>query len=180
MRTGRFLNLVLLTLLFGASLLAWPTLPAELPSHLNIDGRVTRWTDATPLAWFGMPLLALGLNLLLYVIMRFATRDPRGINLPNKDRLLALPEHRQQVVLEEVKGLLELPCIEVTVIFCLVQYALYRAAVGGDTKALMIVIIAVPLLTAPVLVITMILRIQAAIDRQVELERASATLSRKW
>src|SRR5690606_18905334 len=99
----RFLNLVLLAGLLGGSALAYPRLPERMPLHFGLDGTPDRWAETSLASWFMLPLVALALNLLLYGAAALSTRNARLVNLPGKERLLALPFERQRAVLRRMR-----------------------------------------------------------------------------
>lgn len=167
MRTAKLLNLTVLGALFAGSILAWPYLPGQIPAHFGLDGTPERWAETTPLAWFAMPLVALGANLLLYISAFLASRNTRYLSIPDKERLLSLPPERQQPVLEALRVSLQAVCLPLTLVFCLVQVATYRAALGGDTLSMFIAILVLSAIASPAMAIGLLLRIQSEINRQV-------------
>ena len=53
-------TVVLTLLLFALSAGTYPSLPEQIPMHFSATG-VDRWAPKTFLAWFGLPLLTVGL-----------------------------------------------------------------------------------------------------------------------
>jgi uncharacterized membrane protein len=109
------------------SVASYPALPAQIPTHFGPAG-ADHWAAKTPARWFLVPLLALGLCALNYVIGAVFAKRPEYMNIPRKQRLLALaPEQRARVmrwwwVLIQTIGVAELLLLSVA------QYGLWRAA----------------------------------------------------
>ncbi|MFO7262207.1 MAG: DUF1648 domain-containing protein [bacterium] len=173
MRT-RFLNLALLAALLVGSALAYPRLPDRIPGHFGLDGTPTRWVETSPASWFLLPLIALGLNLLLYAMAALATRDARFVNLPGKERLLALPIERQREVLRRVREGMDALMAPTTLAFCLIQLAIYRSAIGMGGRVEIIAALLLVLLGSTIGTISLLVRTQAELDRQVRLEHEAA------
>lgn len=174
MRLARFLNLALLVGLFVGSTLVWPELPERIPVHFGLDGAPDRWARRTLLSWFGLPLIALALNLLLYGVAFLSSRSARHINLPDKDRLLRLPPERQRAVLARVRDGLELLCLPLTLVFCLIQIAAFRSAAGHDVGMIFVGVLLLTAVATPATTIWMLLATQGEINRQVATERGTS------
>ncbi|HEY8469249.1 MAG TPA: DUF1648 domain-containing protein [Longimicrobiales bacterium] len=172
--SARLLNLLLLAALLGGSAAAWPHLPPRIPAHFDFSGTPDRWVETTWLSWFMLPLIAIGLNALLYGAAALSTRDPRRINMPGKDRLLALPAERQQPVMATIREGLEALAAPVTLSFCLIQLAVYRTATGQGGRIEVIAALVLIVLATPIILIGMLLRSQSELDRQVRLEHGAA------
>jgi uncharacterized membrane protein len=85
---------------------AWyPNIPERYPSRFGLDGDPVAWAIKSPGTWFLLPAigaaLALGLMVLGTVALpRLARSAPGLLNLPHKQRFLALdPDRRVQAVL---------------------------------------------------------------------------------
>jgi uncharacterized membrane protein len=168
---SRILNFLALAGLVIGSLIAWPNLPEQIPAQLGLDGAVTRWTGATLFNWFLMPVLAVANALLLYGVGRLATRNARHINLPGKEDLLKLPVERQRPVLERVRMGVESLCLPITLVFCIIQYTMYRAAFGARDPLAMVTVLVLGAVVPMFMTISLILGTQAELRRQVALER---------
>lgn len=166
MTINRVLNIGLLVLLFAGSALVWPELPERIPAHYGANGVIDRWTETTLLSWFAMPLVALATSALLYGVAAFSARSVERINMPGKERLLVLPPERQQAVLQRLRGGIELLALPTTIIFCIIQFANYRAASGLETRGLMTAVLVIAMAGSPLLAILLIVRVQREIDRQ--------------
>jgi hypothetical protein len=171
MTVARRINLALLLILLGASVAVWPDLPDRLPLHFGLGGRVDRWADRSLRSWFTIPLVAVGLNLLLIGVARWATERPERINLPDKARLLRLPPERQRAVLTRLRGSFDVVALPLTLSMCFVQAGSYLAARGGSGQAFMILVFVIALLSGPLALIAILLPLQRELDRQHGLER---------
>lgn len=149
----------------------YPELPDRIPVHFGAGGVADGWADRSVLSWFALPAIALLMNLLLYGAAAYASRNARFINLPDKERLLRLPPERQRPVLARVRAGLESIGVLLTAMFCLAQFASYRAAMGHDTRLLIVTILVLCVLSSPIVAIVLLLRVQTEIDRQARLER---------
>ena len=172
--SARFLNLLLLAALVGGSALAYPRLPARIPMHFGLSGTPDRWAETSLFSWFLLPLIAVALNLMLYGIAALTLRDARLINLPGKERLLALPVERQRAVLDRIRDGLGSLAVPLTLAFCLIQLGVYRTAMGTGGRVEVLAALIVIVLASPVAVIRMMRRTQAELDRQVRQEREAA------
>ncbi len=173
MRT-RFLNLALLAVLLGGSALAYPQLPERIPVQFGLDGTPGRWVETSLVSWFMLPLITLALNVILYGLAALSARNARFVNLPGKERLLALPLERQRAVLRRVREGLEALMVPVTLAFCLIQLSIYRTAIGTGGQVEVIAALLLVFLGPSIGLIGLLVRTQAELDRQVRLEREAA------
>jgi uncharacterized membrane protein len=90
------LPLVLIAAMFVAGAIAYPHLPARIPTHWNAAGRIDAWAERSFASVFSEPLLALGMYVLFMVMPYF---DPRRQNVLRSKQVYFL-------VLELVTGLL--------------------------------------------------------------------------
>ncbi|HXE56812.1 MAG TPA: DUF1648 domain-containing protein [Gemmatimonadales bacterium] len=166
----RLLNLLLLAGLLAWSIAVWPSLPARLPIHVDLDGTVDRWAERSIVAWFALPVLAAGVSLLLMGVRRLARRRPMIANLPDRDRLLRLPPAAQQAVLAEVGRLLDLVAVQTSLVFVLLQAGLHRVATAAGGPGWIVAALAVAVGGMPVLMIAGSLRL----NRRLREESATA------
>lgn len=157
-RVLRVVNGLLLMGLLFFSLLAWPSLPERIPFHLGWDGRGDRWGPKSFLGWFGLPLVAVALSLLFAWLVRGLPRRPQWVNLPDFRRASDLPEPVRGQVLKLVVEFLGLIQTGVLVIFSLVQYAMYRAAMGRPAGELLVVVLVLAVLSGPILLVVLFVR----------------------
>lgn len=164
-------NVVLILGLVGFALWAWPQLPERIPVHFGLDGTADGWAERSVLSWFGPTLVAALISLLLLLFRALMPRYPRLVNLPDRTRLADLPEVARQPVLEMMGGFLALVQTGLLVVFGLIQYASYRTAMGQPSQGIMITVLLTSILMSPVLLVTLFLRLQPALDRGKELAR---------
>jgi len=171
MKVARTLNLLLLIALFVGSAVAWPDLPERIPVHFGASGEVDRWSDTTLLSWFALPLVALALIFFVRGAVAFAARHPKYLNVPDKQNFLRLPAERQRVIIETLKESLEPLNLYLTLTFCIIQYAIYRAALGADPKPYMAAVLALAVLGTPIVLVFLHRRVGEEIERQVSIAR---------
>ena len=121
-----------LGLVAGAGWL-WPDVPARIPVHFGLSGEPDRWVERSLLGWLELPLVGLALAAVMEGTAWWIQRPGApGLNLPNKDAVLALPPERQRpVVGRVVRWLYRLGGV-VAVGFVLIQVGAWRAAHGVD------------------------------------------------
>lgn len=124
------LQLVLLALYFAAAAALWPGLPQRIPLRVDLVGRPTAWTPTSLLSWFGLPLLAGAMTLLVYAMGRHSARSPGLWNIPEKDRFLALPPAERAPIDAYLRRVLAWCAILMTVSFIGAHVGLYEAAAG--------------------------------------------------
>lgn len=158
------LNAVLLVALVGGSLLAWPGLPGEIPIHFGSSGEPDRWADTTLLSWFGLPVLAAALSLVLYLTALIVPTRPEWINMPDKKRFLALPEGARGPVYRRVQTILHLAVTDLLLVFGLLQLAVYREALGSLGSGYIVAVLVVAVGSAPLIAVYAIVGLQQALD----------------
>lgn len=173
------LNWMLLALLVGFAIWAWPRLPDQIPTHFGIQGTPDAWSPKTLGHWFSIPAVALALVALIWFFRLVLPRRPSWVNLPDRRCLSELPEACQEQVLRMLTGFLALVQTELLVIFGLIEWASYRSAMGLESQAIMILVLILAVMTSPFLVIVFFLRFQGAMNRGMEAaRRAQAGMAR--
>lgn len=124
------LNVVFMLAYGAAVAVAWSELPAHIPMHFGLDGRVDRWTEHAVWIWFGLPLIAAGLAVLLRVLGRFAVRYPEIWNVPRKDEFLSLSERARRPIVESLDAFLAATSLGAGLLFAAIQAGVYLAATG--------------------------------------------------
>ena len=153
MNLPRSLSVFLFTALVGWSALAYRRLPESIPQHFDIRGHADAWTRTSLLSWFAPILLALATVALVQGIAALLPRYPHLINMPDKDKLLALPPEKQRPVIEVIQSMVDWITLEILTVFALVQWSMYRAAHGGQQDFIIVFVV----LMSPVgLIIAMI------------------------
>ncbi len=157
-------NLLLMVGMMGFAALAWPHLPDRIPLHFGLDGQPDSWGEKSLLSWFGLPASAVALALLMGWIGRLLPRHPRWANLPDGRRLSDLPEVARGPVLRMMRGFLALVQTEILMIFALIEYATYRAAMGQPSQGTMILVLVLAVMMSPVLLVVFFLGYRSALE----------------
>jgi uncharacterized membrane protein len=159
-------TVVLTLFLLALSAGAYSSLPQQIPMHFNATG-VDRWAPKTFLAWFGLPFLTMGLVAINYVIGALLAKRPDLMNIPRKQRLLALPRERQQRVMRWWWVLVQTIGLVEACIMSVAQYGLWRAASAhvyeGRAIASLVTVIAVGMVPLSLVIIW---RMRAEVERQ--------------
>jgi len=160
-----YFNAIMLAWLWLYSAWTWPSLPDRVPGHIGFGGGI-RWDDATVLAWFVLPIIAAASTAAIWLAARYALRNPRRINIPGKDKLLALPAESQRRVLERVRAALGVIALQTTFILLLSQRMRYQAALGENVTASLVMILAFAVLSGPIIMVTLMVTAQRALDAE--------------
>jgi uncharacterized membrane protein len=107
----------------------------ELPQRINAAGRVTDTMPKTLVNWFLLPGIAVLTQLGLTVITVLLPRRPELFNFPEKDRFLRLPPSYRAPVIREMQLTLDVTGTVTTLMLCVVQFVLWRAAIGASGSA---------------------------------------------
>ncbi|MDT0632630.1 DUF1648 domain-containing protein [Rubrivirga sp. S365] len=112
----------------------WPDVPARVPTHFGLDGQPDAWAGRSVGSWFGLPAIALALAAFLDALVVWTHRHPAlaGLNLPQKDAILALPPDRRAPVLAWSAAALYAVGAACMVSFALIQAGTWAAAHGGS------------------------------------------------
>jgi uncharacterized membrane protein len=179
------LNGLLLAGVVGYAFWAWPRLPAEIPAHFGLDGQADRWAATTPFEWFLLPGIAVACWAAMSLLRSFATARPHRINMPGGKTLADYPESVHPAVKEQLKTLLALATTELLVIFGLVLVAQFRTANGGDGQPLILAVLAIAVLSSPILLTVFFTGLQKATrnaepgpDRRAPLSGPGARMQR--
>lgn len=159
------LNALLLTALVAASLYVYPDLPAGMPLHFGADGEATRWGDRTLLSWMTLPLIAVAIVLLMYGVGALMPRRPQSFNIPDKDKLLQLPQALQHWVIGGAVNMLHALTLTMLVTFCGIQYGTWEAAHTGTGSPMIVASLLFSLVVTPFITIALLIVSQRRIDR---------------
>lgn len=167
----RRLQLVLLGLFFAGAAIAWPHLPPRIAIHFGFSGRPDRWVSTTWMAWFGLPLLAVAMTLLLLGIDTLLQRSPETWNVPDKERFLRMTPAEREPIESVVHRFVAWCAVLITCSFIGAELEVYRSArpsaLPGWTAQLLV--------WAPaILVLVLAFRMNAFIRDQIR--RGGATL----
>jgi uncharacterized membrane protein len=131
MRLMRFVSWGLMLALVAHAVATYGTLPEQVPTHLDLSGKPDRFSERSVLSWFALPTIALLLLILFEVLTRMMPSRPHLINIPDKERFLALPRRWQAPVIAEVILFMDVTAAGVVAVFGLVQWQLARIATGS-------------------------------------------------
>jgi len=155
---------------WGLAGYAWPKLPERIPQHFDLAGHPDRWSERGLGSWFLLPLLATALGLLFgWLLPRWishlAEHSPHWINVPDRERFLALDAPARRRALEPLLALLCVLACEITLLFAWIQYGSLRVATGDWARLpSWIVLVAIAALVATALAVLPIAR--RALDRE--------------
>ncbi|MBN2497668.1 MAG: DUF1648 domain-containing protein [Deltaproteobacteria bacterium] len=126
-------NAIAIAALFAFGLATYDGLPARIPAHFDASGAPDRWVDKSLLSWLALPLVALGLSALIYGAARifdWARKHPRFLNLPDKERFLALPPERQAPLWQRGRNLMYWIALPVNGMILYGHWATWAQATG--------------------------------------------------
>lgn len=146
-------NAILAVGLVAYSVWAWPRLPTEIPAHFGLDGQADRWTPTSFVAWFLLPAMALVVVALISFLRRYMLRRPALMNLPGGKRIEDFEPSVRPAIFEHMRLVLAIVSAELLVIFTLIQIGSFRTAVGGDGESMILAVLAIALLSSPVLLV---------------------------
>lgn len=167
MKLVHWINLLLLAALIGFAAVTWAERPERIPVHFGLDGRPTRWSGPSFLAWFGLPIITVLLVAFIYAVARLLSRHPHLINMPDKARFLALPASRRAAVIERVQDFMFWVTAPTVMIAGSVQWAMNRGTLAGATGAEIVLVVVMSSLVGPVLMIVWSRRVKPELDRQI-------------
>ncbi len=162
--TSTLVAWLLIAILVAGSLLAWGSLPEKIPTHFGISGKPDSWDEKSFWSWFLMPIIALATTILFTWLSRWTLRRPDVINLPNKERLLRLTLDRQRQVVIKMNGIMGWMSVGLNLLFCMIQYSVYRTANGSDEQTLVLAVIISSIVLLPMISLWMIVAVQSRID----------------
>lgn len=169
------MNGLLLAALVGGSLLVYPDLPDSIPRHFGADGSADRWGSRSLLSWMMLPMIAVATAGMMIVIGVILPTRPKLINMPNKDRLLQLPDYLQRWVLEGVAASLHAMTFVTLAMFAIFQYGAWRTAMSGDGEGAIISGVIFALVVMPFLAIGLMIVMQKRMDAAWKQHRAQMT-----
>lgn len=156
------LNTLLAGAIMAHAVWAWPQLPTEIPAHFGLDGQPDRWTSTTASSWFWLPSVAIASAVLLWVLREWAVRRPGALNLPGGKKLEDYDAPIRPRIIEHMRLVLALVSTELLVIFGLIQIGSFRTAMGGSGDNSILGVLAIAMLSSPVLLIVFFLGFQRA------------------
>ena len=118
----------------GLFVYAWNTfdaLPSRIPIHFNAEGVADSYARKELAMWLGLPAagaLVCGVSIAVAVVM-LKTRA-ESMNLPYKQRFLALPDEERQPIMRGFARAMLCTGLVWAVFFYTLQSTLFRAALG--------------------------------------------------
>lgn len=162
MRPLRFVAWGIVVALAVLSAATYADLPAQVPVHLGLDGRPDRFADRSFWRWFTLPAGAVVLQLLMELFARLIPARPNLLNIPDKERLLALPPAWRAPVTREAVLMLDATGAGIAAVFLLIQWQFVRIA-GGQAGASPVLMAILPIGLTVVLLL-FVSRITTALD----------------
>lgn len=132
-RTIHLANFWLLSIYLVAVAIVWPRLPERIPIHFGLDGTADAWTRTSFLSWFGIPLMAVAMALLLLGTIKLARRSPNLWNIPEKRRFLLLSPEQRAPIEMRLERVIAIAGILTTTLFMAIHVGMYQAAMGLST-----------------------------------------------
>jgi len=125
------LNAALLAFTTFTIVSRYPGLPRRIPVHFGISGAPDRWGDKSEI--FILVGLMWGMTILFYAVtlgMPRLARNPRYLNIPNKQEFLKLPPERQAVFFGFLQEFMAGVTVSVNLLFYLITGGMLRVAEG--------------------------------------------------
>ena len=130
----RVLNILLAAVLIAISLYWYGRLPERIPIHFNARGAPDGWGGKA--MFLVLPLIGLASAALMAFVGRLAVRKPELMNMPGKERILALPQEARRRALVPLVVTMDVMATLILVLFIVIAVATYRSAMGHDTASL--------------------------------------------
>jgi hypothetical protein len=124
------LNAALLATLWGLTFALQGNLPDQIPGHIGPSG-VTRWDSSTSGMWLLMPILGSIHALVLYALSGIGQHGLTGLNVPRKERLLAMSREGQRFAVRPVRTFMYLMAAWLLALMIGIQLVNYRVALAG-------------------------------------------------
>lgn len=131
------------------SVATYSTLPELIPQHFDSAGNITSSTGKSPWSWAMVPIIAVATQALLAGLGSLLPRQPELFNFSEKERFLKLPEEYRGPVIERMREILDVTSAFTVVVFGIVQFMIWRAALGTPANGLVVWLIVVSVLFAP-------------------------------
>lgn len=165
-------GLIVLLLLFAAA--SYAGLPEQIPAKVGLDGKVSRMAAKSIGGWFALPLIALAVHLLVSGVSALIPSRPHLFNFPEKTRFLALPGEYQGAVIVEMRTMLDIVLVGTNALMLVIQFQLWRTALGHHSPGMMIATLLVPVLMTP-LILLRLSRVTTVLETEEKRWKASVT-----
>ena len=154
------------------SVATYVTLPEMIPQHFDAAGNITAMTERSWGSWAAIPIIAVVTLVFLAGLSAAITRKPQLFNFPEKERFLRIPEAHRGPVIDRMREMLDVAASVTVLVFSLVQFMIWRTALGNPAGGLSIGLVVLPLVAAPGLLV-MLSRINGAVDEAEQRWQAS-------
>lgn len=135
LRALHALNALLLVGLWLFVVLAYGSLPDQIPHHLGAGGQVTRAGGRG--IWLLLPIM-MSVNIVVIYGIALSFTTAAGFNVPHKKRLLALPRAAQRQALEPARVFMFGMATWLIVLSWALQLEIYHAAFAGRGSGYML------------------------------------------
>jgi hypothetical protein len=115
--------------------------------------------------WMLLPLVATGVCIITYFAAWLSLRDPRRVNVPDRNKLLSLPHERQMWVLQGIANPIYLLAAVLTGTMCLLQYGAYLTAMTGSGRTAILGGLIMALMSVPFMTVGMLVSFQRRMDQ---------------
>ncbi len=116
----------------------YPHLPERIPIHFDFAGNPDRWIEKSPVGWFMLPVIALGLTGFLTLISALlglmARHSPDLINTPHKELFLQLSPDARAAAMAPVRIYLLWTTAIVASLFLWAVEGTGRVATGAQSR----------------------------------------------
>lgn len=163
MRPIRLASWGMLLAMVALAAVTYGGLPDQIPTHLDLNGVADRTARKSLVTWFLLPGSAFLVLALIDFLGSRLPSQPDLLNIPDKERLLALPARFQAPVMREAQLLMDVVAVGTMAILLLVQWEFVRVASGERGLGVAVVLIGSIGLTVGLLLMTT--RISGALDR---------------
>lgn len=174
MRLVHAANALLLLALLGLSLYVYPELPDPIARHFGADGAPDRWGDRTLLSWMLLPLIGATSVGALYVVGWYLPGRPEALNMPDRRKLLELPQPLQAHVLSAAVDMVHVTALLLLLMLCSIQYGAWESAHSGTGSRVLMAGVVFGLVVVPLVTIAYIVVIQRRVDSAWREHRATA------
>lgn len=154
----------------------WPDIPAHVPTHFGADGEPDAWAARSVWSWFGLPAAGLFVAAVVDAAVVWTHHHPAlaGLNLPQKDAILALPPERRAPVLARSAEMAYGAGALCLVAFALIHLGAWTAARGADGAGWVMAGVMVAAVGPLVALVWGLSRVSAEVRRQQGGRSASA------
>lgn len=115
------------------AVVAWFSLPQQIPTHFGASGKADAWDSSSVVLWFSLVATSVGLSAMIYYLS--SPKFSSAWNIGEKERFLKLTPEQQKPVLELMRIFGAASAICVNVVFLTLHLGMYLTA-NGHTKGL--------------------------------------------